>query len=35
MKNDLEHKLYLGFRGFMMRVPLGMATISKENHKLP
>ena len=21
MKNDLKHKLYMGFRGFMMRVP--------------
>ena len=21
MKNDLKHKLYIGFRGFMMRVP--------------
>ena len=21
MKNDLKHKLYMGFRGFMMRIP--------------
>jgi len=21
MKNDLKHKLYIGFRGFMMRIP--------------
>lgn len=21
MKNDLKHKLYVGFRGFMMRIP--------------
>jgi hypothetical protein len=21
MKNDLKHKMYIGFRGFMMRVP--------------
>ena len=25
MENDLEHKLYLGFRGFMMRVPPWLA----------
>lgn len=21
MKNDLNHKLFMGFRGFMMRIP--------------
>ncbi len=25
MKNDLKHKLYVGFRGFMMRIPPWLA----------
>jgi len=25
MKNDLKHKLYVGFRGFMMRIPPRLA----------
>jgi len=25
MKNDLNHKLYVGFRGFMMRIPPWLA----------
>jgi len=25
MENDLIHKLYLGFRGFMMRIPPSLA----------
>jgi len=25
MKNDLKHKLYVGFRGFMMRIPTRLA----------
>lgn len=34
MKNDLKHKLYVGFRGFMMRIPPRLAAIgSKKGQK--
>jgi len=34
MKHDLKHKLYVGFRGFMMRIPPQLAaTGSKKGEK--
>jgi len=34
MKNDLKHKLYVGFRGFMMRIPPWLAAKgSKKDEK--
>ena len=34
MKNDLKHKLYVGFHGFMMRIPPQLAAIgSKKGEK--
>ena len=34
MKNDLKHKLYVGFRGFMVRIPPRLAAIgSKKGEK--
>ena len=34
MKNDLNHKLYVGFRGFMVRIPPWLAAkVSKKGEK--
>jgi hypothetical protein len=34
MRNDLKHKLYVGFRGFMMRIPPRLAAnVSKKGEK--
>jgi hypothetical protein len=34
MRNDLKHKLYVGFRGFMVRIPPWLAAkVSKKGEK--